>query len=89
LGAGSLILILLVDLPVVFLAFFGGVGITGVSCFPTRVDAPALAPAVGSLADSSLRDQTETGITGIGISPSKSGMGEIKVLRACIQTHKE
>jgi hypothetical protein len=85
LGVGSLILIPLFDLPVVFLAFFDGVSITGALRFPTRViDPPALASVVGLLADSPLGGRAETVIVGIGISPSNPGMGEMKLSKACI-----
>jgi hypothetical protein len=87
LSAGSLILILLVDLTVVFLAFFYGVRVAVAFHFPTRViDAPALARADGSLANSPLGDQAETGIARIRMSPSNPGMREIKLSRAYIQT---
>jgi hypothetical protein len=39
--------------------------------------------------DSSLGGRLETGVTRIGMSPSKSGMGEIKLSKACIQTKKD
>jgi hypothetical protein len=85
LAVGSLILIPLFDLPVVFLAFFDGVSITGALRFPTRVfDPPALASVVGLLADSLLGGRAETVIVGIGISPSNPGMGEMKLSKACI-----
>jgi hypothetical protein len=66
----SLILISLVDLPMVLLAFFGGVRIIGALCFPARVfDAPTLALAIGSIDNSPPGDRAKTGIVGIGISP--------------------
>jgi hypothetical protein len=49
---------------------------------------PALAPVEGSLSASSPGGWAETGIAGIGISPSKLGMGEMKLSKACIQTIK-
>jgi hypothetical protein len=42
----------------------------------------------GSLADSSPGDRAETEMVGIRTSPSKPGMGEIKLSKACIQTNK-
>jgi hypothetical protein len=51
--------------------------------------APALAPIDGSLADSTLGDRVETGIVGIGMSPSNLGMGEIRLSKACIQIYQE
>jgi hypothetical protein len=54
--------------------------------FPARVfDAPALVLADGSLADSLLGDRVETGIAGIGTSPSNPGMTEIKLSKTCIE----
>jgi hypothetical protein len=72
----SLILISLVDLPVAFLAFFWGLRVAEALRFPGRVlDAPTLAPADVSFADSPLGDRAKTGIAKIGISPSNLGMG--------------
>jgi hypothetical protein len=47
-------------------------------------EVPALAPVEGSLVGSSLGDHAETEIVRIGMSPSKPGMGEIKLSKACI-----
>jgi hypothetical protein len=86
---GSLILILLEDLPVVFLAYFGGVGLTVAFRLPARVfEALALGLMEGSLADSSLGGRAETRMAGIRTSPSKPGTGEVKLSKACIQTNK-
>jgi hypothetical protein len=53
--------------------------------FHARVfNAPTLAPADESLANSPLGDRAETGNAGIGMSPSNLGMGEIKLSRAYI-----
>jgi hypothetical protein len=51
-------------------------------------DARTLAPVVGSLMDIPTAGQAKTGMVGIGMSPSKLGMGEIKLYKACIQTNK-
>jgi hypothetical protein len=76
LGAGSFILIPLADFPVAFLAFFWGVGLTIALRFPAQVlDTPALALADGSLAGLPLGDRADTGIVGIGMSPSNPGLG--------------
>jgi hypothetical protein len=89
LGEGSFILILLANLPMAFLVFFWGVELIATLHFPARVfDAPTLVPADGSLAGSPLGDRTEIGIVRIGMSPSNLGMGEMKLSRTCIQTHK-
>jgi hypothetical protein len=81
-----LILIPLVDLPVEFLAFCWGDGLTVTLHFLGQVlDVLVLAPADGSLADSPLRDQVETGIAGIWMCPSNLGMREMKLSKACIQ----
>jgi hypothetical protein len=42
----------------------------------------------GSLSASPLGGWVETGIFGIGMSPSKPGMGELKLSKACIQVIK-
>jgi hypothetical protein len=47
-----------------------------------------LAPVDGSLVTSSLGGWAETGMAGIGMSPSKPGIGEMKLSSACIQTNK-
>jgi hypothetical protein len=47
-----------------------------------------LAPVEGSLSASPPGGWAETRMAGIGISPSKSGMGEMKLSKACIQTIK-
>jgi hypothetical protein len=49
---------------------------------------PVLAPAEGSLSASSLGCWGKTGMAGIRISPSKPGMGEMKLFVACIETIK-
>jgi hypothetical protein len=92
LGAGSLILIPLADLLVAFLVFFWGVEVIVALCPPPPprvLDALALALDYGSLVDSPLGDRAETRITGIGMSPSNPGMGEMKLSRACIRTYKK
>jgi hypothetical protein len=61
------------------------------SCFrlPTQVfDALALAPAVGSLLDSPPGGRAKTGTIEIRMSPSKLGMGEMKLSKTYIQTNK-
>jgi hypothetical protein len=63
--------------------------LTAALCFPTRVlDTPVLASADRSLVDSPFEDRAETAIVRIGMSPSNTGMGEIKLSRACIRTHR-
>jgi hypothetical protein len=58
-------------------------------CLPTRVfEALALAPAEGSLTDSSPGGQVKIGMARIEMSPSRLGMGEIKLSKACIQTNE-
>jgi hypothetical protein len=90
LGVGSLILIMLVDLPTTFFAFFWSVGVAMALCFPARVfEALAPAPGDGSLIDSLLGDRVETGIIRISISPSNPGMGEMKLSKDYIHIHKE
>jgi hypothetical protein len=49
---------------------------------------PALPPAVGPLMTLPPGGQAETGITGIEMSPSKPGIGEMKLSKSCIQTIK-
>jgi hypothetical protein len=51
-------------------------------------DAPTLASAEGSSMASPLGGRAETGIAGIGMSPSKPGIGEIKLSKSCIRTIK-
>jgi hypothetical protein len=48
----------------------------------------ALALAEGSLMDSPLGGQAKIGMVGIEMSPSKLGMGEMKLSKACIQIDK-
>jgi hypothetical protein len=87
LGEDSLILILPADLPVVFLALFWWVGLVVAFCLPTWVFKElALAPTTGSLVGSSPGGRAKIGMAGIGMSPLKPGMGEIKLFKACIQT---
>jgi hypothetical protein len=87
LGAGSLILIPLVDLPA---AFFWGVRVAVALRFPDWVfHAPALYPPDKSFADSLLGDQVEAGIARIGMSPSNPGKGEVRLSKACIQIYQE
>jgi hypothetical protein len=53
--------------------------------FPTQVlDNPALGPTDESSVDSPLKVRAKIGIAGIGISPSKLGIGEIKLFKAFI-----
>jgi hypothetical protein len=82
LGAGSLIFIPLVD----FLAFFGGVGLAVAFRLPAEAfKVMALAPAEGSLTDSSPGGRAETKMVRIGISSLKLRMGEMKLSNAFIQ----
>jgi hypothetical protein len=48
----------------------------------------ALAPAEGSVIDSSPRGRVKTGMAEIGISRSKLGTEEMKLSNACIQTEE-
>jgi hypothetical protein len=74
LGAGSFILIPPVDLPMVFLAFFWGVGLAVAFYLIARVfRALASALAEGLIINSSPRGQAKTRIAGTEISPSKPG----------------
>jgi hypothetical protein len=88
LGVASLILIPSADFPVAFLAFFEGVELAVAFHLPAQA-LRALAPALteGSLIDSSSGGRAETGMVGIEMSPSKPGMGEMKLSKACIQTN--
>jgi hypothetical protein len=75
LGTDSLILILLKDSPVVFLAFFWGVGLAVAFRLLTQVfDASTLALVEGSSMASPPGGWAEMGIVGIGMSPSKPGI---------------
>jgi hypothetical protein len=51
-------------------------------------EALALAPVDESLVGSSLGGQAKTGTARIRMSPSKSGIGEIKLSKTCIQMNK-
>jgi hypothetical protein len=54
---------------------------------PARVlRALALTPAEESLVDSSPGGWAKIGMAGFGMSPSKPGMGEMKLSKACIHT---
>jgi hypothetical protein len=89
LGVDSLILIPLVDFPLVFIAFFGGVGRAVTFCLPAwAFKVLALALTEGPLIDSSPRGWAKTRMAGIEISPSKLGSGEMKLSNACIQTEE-
>jgi hypothetical protein len=89
LGVGSLILIRPEDFPMAFLVFFYGVGLEDAFRLPARVfEALALAPVEGSPMDSSLGGRVETGMSRNEMSPSKPGMGEIKLSKASIQTRE-
>jgi hypothetical protein len=89
LGVGSLILIPLEDLPVAFLAFFWGVGLTVAFRLLARVfDAPTLDPAEWSSMALPPREWVKTRIAKIGMSPSKPGMGEMKLSKSFIRTIK-
>jgi hypothetical protein len=52
------------------------------------LNASALAPVEGSLSASPPGGWAETGIAGIGMSPSKPGMGEMELSKAYIQRIK-
>jgi hypothetical protein len=68
-----------------FLVFFGGAGLAVAFYLPARVmRALASALAEGSLLDSSLGGRAKTGMVRTGMSPSKTGMGEMKLSKACI-----
>jgi hypothetical protein len=82
-----LIVILPIDFPMVFLAFFRGVWLAVAFHLPSRAfKVLALAPTEGSLVDSSLGGRAETGMARIEISLSNLGTGEMKLSNACIQT---
>jgi hypothetical protein len=85
LGAGSLIFMPLEDLPVTFLVFFWGVRVAVAFHLPIRVFD---APADGFPADLPHGDWAGTRITRMGVSPSNTGMGEIELSKAYIQTYK-
>jgi hypothetical protein len=89
LGAGPLILIPLEGFPMAFLAFFWGVELAVAFRIPAGVfKALVLALAEVSLIDSSPGYWVKTVMVVIGMSPSKSGMEEIKLSKACIQVNK-
>jgi hypothetical protein len=52
------------------------------------LNVPALASVEGSLSASPPGGRAETRIAGIRMSPSKLGMGEMKLSKAWIQTNK-
>jgi hypothetical protein len=80
LGIGSLILIPLEDFPAAFLAFFRGANFVVAFHLLAQVfDAPALAPMEESSIALPQGGQADTGIAGIGMPPSKRGMGEMKL----------
>jgi hypothetical protein len=82
-----LILISPKDFPAAFLAFFWGVGLVVAFHLPGRVlDVPALALVEGLLLALPPIGWAETGMVGIGMSPSKPGMGEMKLSKDCILT---
>jgi hypothetical protein len=63
-------------LPTTFLALEGGEVVATLALrLPARVfEAPTLGPPDEALAESALEARTQTGIAGIGDSPSKPGM---------------
>jgi hypothetical protein len=90
LGVGSLILTPVGFFFVTFLAFLGADGVVATLNLPARVlDDPVLGPCDDALTDLTLRVQAERGTAGIGVSPSKSGIGSMKSSRVCNQTSEE
>jgi hypothetical protein len=83
LGIGLLILIPLEHFPVVFLAFFWGVGLAVAFCLLARVF-DALVSVEGLSMALSPGGWAVMGIAGIGMSPSKLGIGEMKLSKSCI-----
>jgi hypothetical protein len=86
---GSLILIPLEDFPVAFLAFFYGVRLVVAFRLLARVfNVPALDPVEGPSMASLPGGRAKMGIVEIVISPSKPGMGEMKLSKSSIPTIK-
>jgi hypothetical protein len=72
-----------------FLAFLEAVGVAVTLRLPARVlEDPALGPFDDALADSTLGVRTEVETVGIGVSPLRPGIGEMKLSKACNQTYK-
>jgi hypothetical protein len=69
------------------LAFFKGIRLVVAFCLSARVfKVITLASTDGSLIGSSPGGRFKIGMAGIRISPSKPGMGEMKLSNAYIQT---
>jgi hypothetical protein len=84
LGAGSLILTPISFLLVTFLAFLGVGGVAVTLCLPARVlDVPTLGPCYDAPTGSTLKVQANRGTAVIGVSPTKLGIGAMKLSRAC------
>jgi hypothetical protein len=85
LDAGSLIFRPIAFLPTTFLALGGGRGVTSLALrLPAHVfGVPALGPPNEASTESALKARSEIGTTGIGGSPSKLGMPNMKLSKAC------
>jgi hypothetical protein len=69
-----------------FLAFFGWLGAMGAFLLLARVcEAPVPDPVEAPWEDLIPGSRAETGMAGIGMSPSNPGMGEMKLSKSCIQ----
>jgi hypothetical protein len=70
--------------------FFGGGGVAATLRLPSRVFSDStLGPFDEAPIDSALRVQADMRRTGIDVSPSKPGMGAIKLSRSCEQVYEE
>jgi hypothetical protein len=89
LRVGYLILIPVAFLLVAFFAFGATGGVAAALRLLARVlEDPALGLFDETLANSALGNWAETGIAGIGISPSMLGMGAMKLSRAYDQEYE-
>jgi hypothetical protein len=90
LDAGSLILILPVNLPMTFSIFFGGgEAVVALRLVARVLEDLALGHVVESSADSPLGVREEIEMGEIGISPLKLGIGEMKLSKAYTRRFKE
>jgi hypothetical protein len=89
-GAGSLIFMPISFLLTTFLVFRGGGRVAVALRLPGQVfEGSTLGILDEALTDLALRVRTEMGTTRINMSPSKPGMGAMKLSKACKQAYEE
>jgi hypothetical protein len=87
LGAGSLFFISPADFLWLSWLLSGSWVGSGLPLASSSLGGLAPTPMEGSFVDSSPGGRAKTGMTGIGMSPSKLGMGEMKLSKSRVQTN--